>query len=156
MHELIPPTFNFVLVVGLLVYLLRKPVKEMVRNRQTTIKTQVDEAAVQKAEAEKRYREFSDKLNAFESEARAILERAKQDGEALKAKILKDAQISAERIVKDSEATVQANIQDYKDQLRRDTIAKAVELAERIIRDGLSRDDQRRIVNEYVGKVQQQ
>lgn len=154
MHELIAPTINFVLLVGILAYFTRKPVKDMVAGRRVAIKTQVEEAQVQKSDAEHRYQEFSEKLNAFEQEARQIVERAHQDGEAIKAKIIKDAYASAERVVREAESTAQANIQEYKDQIRRETIAKAVEMAERVIRDRLSSEDQKRIVSEYVGKVQ--
>jgi F-type H+-transporting ATPase subunit b len=153
MHELIAPGLNFTLLVILLVYFTRKPVKEMVRNRRDAIKTMVDEAAAQKSEAEKKFREFSDRLNAFESEAKAALDRAREEGETLKARIIKDAQASAERIIRDAEASSAANLNETKDQIRRETIAKAVDLAEKMIRDRLSSDDQRRIVDEYVGKV---
>lgn len=155
MHELIAPTLNFGILVALLFYFLRKPVKQLVADRQAAIKGQVQEAQAQKTEAQRRHREFNEKLRAFEVEAGQILEKAKADGEALKARIVKDAQANAERILRDAEATAQSNIQDFKDQIRRETIAKAVELAERMIREGLSSADQRRIVNEYVGEVHQ-
>lgn len=151
--ELIAPTFNFVFLVSLLTYFLRKPVKEMVANRRLAIKAQVDEAQAQKAEADRNYKEFSERLKFFEAEAKQTLEKARADGESLKVKIIADAKASAQRIVKEAEATALANIEEYKDQLRRDTIARAVELAERMIRDGISSDDQKRIVTEYVGKV---
>ncbi|MEW6057936.1 MAG: ATP synthase F0 subunit B [Bdellovibrionota bacterium] len=154
MHDLIAPTVNFLILAVVLVVYLRKPVKEMILKRQALVKTQIEEAVTLKTDAEKRYREFDTKLSAFEAEASQIIERARTDGEALKVKIIKDAQATAERLIKDAEATVQANIQDSKDQIRRETIAKAVELAERMIREKLSSEDQRRIVNEYVGKVQ--
>lgn len=154
LHELLPPTVNFLILVGLLTYLLRKPVKNMIAARREAVKSQVDEARQQKSDADKRYREFSDRLSAFESEAKQVLDRAHTDAEGLKAKIISDAQATAARIVKDAEATAQANTQEYKDQIRRETIAQATELAERMIRESLSKDDQRRIVHEYVGKVQ--
>ena len=155
MHELIPPVVNFSLLIIILVYFTRQPVRDLVAGRQSLIKTEVEEAKAQKLEAQRRYREFSDKLKAFEAETKQILERAHIDAEAIKAKLVKDAHVTAERIIKDAESTALSNIQEYKDQIRRETIAKAVELAEKTIRDRLSTDDQRRIVNEYVGKVQQ-
>lgn len=153
MHELIPPFVNFAILVGLLTYFLRKPVVDMVAARRVSIKTQIDEAQAQKAEAQRRFKEFGDKLSAFEAEAAQTLERARQDAETTKAKIIRDAQATADRIIKDAESTAQSNVQEFKDQIRKETIAKAVEAAERIIRERLSSDDHRRIVNEYVGKV---
>ena len=156
MHELIPPVINFSILIILLVYFTRKPVKELVANRQTLIKAEVEEAKAQKLEAQRRYKEFTEKLKAFEAEAQQILANAHADGETMKTKLIKAAHSNAERIVKDAEATAISNIQEFKDQLRWETISTAVALAEKIITDRLSTEDQRRIVNEYVGKVQKQ
>ncbi len=156
MHELIPPVINFSILIIVLVYFSRKPVMELVANRQMLIKNEVEEAKAQKLEAQRRYKEFTEKLQAFEAEAQQILDRAHSDGATIKSKLLKEAQINAERIVKDAESTALSNVQEFKDELRRETIAKAVDLAEKIIRDRLSTEDQRRIMNEYVGKVQKQ
>lgn len=153
MHELIPPAVNFTFLAGLLFFLLRKPVAGAIAARRDNIKVQVEEARAQKAEAEKRYREFSQKLSAFEREAADILEHARRDAEATRGRIIKEAQQTAERIVKDAESTAHSNLQEFKDQIRKETIAKAIELAEKVIRDRLSADDHRRIVNEYVEKV---
>ncbi|MBI3556642.1 MAG: F0F1 ATP synthase subunit B [Deltaproteobacteria bacterium] len=155
MYELIPPVVNFSILIIVLVYFTRKPVKEFVANRQSQIRAEVEEARAQKLEAQRRYQEFTVKLKAFEAEAQQILSRAQTDGEAMRSKLIKDAQANADRIVKDAESTALSNIQEYKDQIRRETIATAVEMAEKVIRDRLSTDDQRRIVTEYVGKVQQ-
>jgi F0F1-type ATP synthase membrane subunit b/b' len=45
-------------------------------------------------------------------------------------------------------------VQEYKEQIRRETISKAVELAEKIIKDKLTKDDERRILKDYMEKVQ--
>lgn len=156
MHELVAPSVNFIALVAGLVFLLRKPIREMVATRSTTIKAQVEEAQAQKTEAQRRYSEFSAKLEAFEIEAKNVLESARQEAEATREKIVHDAKLAAERIIKDAAASAQSNVEEYKDQIRRETIGKAVELAERMIRERLSTEDQRRIVTEYVGKVQQQ
>ena len=74
MHELIAPALNFSLLVIVLILVTRKPVKAMIASRQATIRTQVVEAQTQKSEAEKRYREFSQKLSTFEAEAKTILD----------------------------------------------------------------------------------
>lgn len=154
LHQLLPPTVNFLILIGLLFYCLRKPVKTMIVSRQSAIKSQIEEARIQKAEAEKRYREFNDRLTTFESEAKRVLDNAHVEADALKNRIIAEANATAARIVRDAEATAEANAQEYKDQIRRETIAQAVALAERTIRESLSKDDQRRIVTEYVGKVQ--
>lgn len=153
MHDLISPTINFsILVIGLF-FLLRKPVVKMIANRRDQIDAQVREARAAKEEAENKLKEFSKKLSSFESEAQEVLKRAEQDALATKEKIIQSARVSAEKIIKEAELTAQANVQEFKDQIRRETIARVVAQAELMIRERVSSDDQKRIVNEYVGKV---
>jgi len=125
----------------------------MIAQRRNSIDTQVREAQELKKQAEKKMAEFTQKLAVFESEAKEVLARAESDANALKEKIIATAHLSAEKIIKDAELTAQANVQEFKDQIRRETIARIVDQAEKMIRERVSSDDQKRIVNEYVGKV---
>ncbi len=153
MHDLISPTINFSILVAGLFYFLNKPVRAMIAQRRNSIDTQVREAQELKKQAEKKMAEFTQKLAVFESEAKEVLARAESDANALKEKIIATAHLSAEKIIKDAELTAQANVQEFKDQIRRETIARIVDQAEKMIRERVSSDDQKRIVNEYVGKV---
>lgn len=154
MDQLISPAINFALLVGLLVYFLRKPVIQFVASRSAQIRTQVEEAAAMKREAEAKLKEFEQKLRDFEKEAKELIENARLEGESLKTRIIENAQKTAERMIKDADATVQANVNEFKDQIRRETIEKAIQLAESTIRERLSDEDQRRFINDYVQKVQ--
>lgn len=154
MKELFVPFFNFSILVGLMVYFLVPLFKKSVANRHDQVKKFVEEARQQKLEAEKKYKEFETKLKNFEIEAKEILARAQSDGEALKAKIVMDARATAEKIIQDAESQAAANLAEFKDELRRKAIEKAVAAAETLIKDKLSQDDQKRIIRDYVEKVQ--
>lgn len=153
MHELLSPAINFsILVIGLFV-LLRKPVAKALADRREQIASQMRDSAAAKREAEAKLKEFETRLASFETEAREILNRAERDAKASQERIIQDAHATAERIVKEAELTAQANVAELKDQIRRETISRIMTMAEKMIRDKVSSDDQRRIVNEYVGKV---
>lgn len=154
MHDLIAPTVNLVLVVSLLTYFVRKPLKKMVYERRGQYKLLVDEAAQQKREAEAKYQEFAKHLDGFESEARAVLERAQADGQALKEKIVRDAHAAAERIIQDAENTAAANAQELRERILRETIAQAVALTEGLVAKRLTGEEQHRLVADYVKGVQ--
>ena len=154
MKELFVPFFNFSILVAAMTYFLVPMFKKSVAKRHDDVKKLVEEARTQKAAAESKYQEFESKLRNFEIEAKDILAQAQADGEALKKKMIADAKTHAERIINEAESQAQANLAEFKDELRRKTIEKAVAVAEAIIRDKLSQDDQKKIIREYVEKVQ--
>jgi F-type H+-transporting ATPase subunit b len=151
--ELIAPSFNFFLLVVLLVVVLRGRVQTGLAERRKFIEEQVLEATRLKNEAEKKLEETSLKLKNIEVEAEQIIQKAKQDAEAMQKKIVQDAMAQAEKILQDSESMALSNIQEFKDEVRKLTVNKAIELSEKVIRTKLSSEDQKRIVHEYVGKV---
>lgn len=153
MSELIFPAINFAGLVAVLFFFARKPVATMVRERRAAIKSMVEEAEHQKADAEKKFREYEQKLQNYEHEAKQAVEKAKVDAEDLRKKLLLAASSAGEKMIKDSEASVQANLEEFKQKIRIEVVNKAVEMSEKMIRDRLSSDDHRRIVNEYVEKV---
>ena len=154
MEHLIPQVINVVVLVAVLVYFLRAPIRAAVKSRQEVIKKEVDEARALKAEAEKKYKEFSQKLASLESEAAAILSQAKNDAEAMKIKIMQNAKSAAERVIKDAEQATTMALSDTKAEIKKEVIEKAIALAEKMIREKVTSEDQRRMLNEYVGKVE--
>ncbi len=151
--DLFSPTVNFVLFSGALVYFLKKPVQTLVRERRENLLKQVEDARQQKEEAQKKLAEFETKLRSFESEAKNYLETAKQEAQVLKKKIIDDANASAERILKESESSLNAMVQEFKNEVRKQTVRDAIEQAEKLIQNSLSNEEQKRIITEYVGKV---
>lgn len=153
MSDLIFPTINFVGLVAILFYFGRKPLSAMVRERRAAMKSMVEEAEHQKADAERKFREYEQKLQNYEQEAKQAIDKAKTDAEEMRKKIMSAAMLASEKMIKESEASVRANLEEFKFKIRSEVVNKAVEMSEKIIRDRLSTEDHRRIVNEYVEKV---
>jgi F-type H+-transporting ATPase subunit b len=153
MHELIFPVLNFSVLVFILFYFLKSPVRNMITQRQAQIKTLIDEAQIQRQEAEKAYKEYEKKLQNFQQEADEILNSTRQDGENFKNQIILQAKAMSERLIRDAEATVSFNVQEYKDRTKQEVVSRAIVLAEKLIQDRFSNEDHERIINEYVGKV---
>ncbi len=125
----------------------------MITQRQAQIKTLIDEAQIQRQEAEKAYKEYEKKLQNFQQEADEILNSTRQDGENFKNQIILQAKAMSERLIRDAEATVSFNVQEYKDRTKQEVVSRAIVLAEKLIQDRFSNEDHERIINEYVGKV---
>lgn len=154
MYELIIQTINFAILVGLLFYFMKKPVVEAVANRRKTIQKEVEDARLQKIDAEKKFNEFEGRLRSLEAEAQEIIEKARADARQIKARIIESANAAAARIVRDAEQSSKTALEDSRNDIRREVIGRAIEMAEEVIRERLSAEDQRRILTEYVGKVE--
>ncbi len=154
MHELIIQTINFAMLVGLLFYFMKKPAVEAVANRQTLIRKEVEDARIQKLEAEKKFNEFEARLLSLEAEAKEIIEKARSDAKQIQARIIEAAKTSAAQIVQDAEQSSKIALEDSRNEIRREVVDRAIQAAEKMIRERLSAEDQRRILTEYVGKVE--
>lgn len=155
MAELLLPTINFVGLLSLLAYFVWPLFKGHVAQRSEAIKTLIEEARTQKVEAERKLWELETKLREFESEVKHTLEQAQRDGEKIKEKIIHEAKEAAELTLIEADSLGHANLAEFKDELRRLVISKAVEAAENLVRDELakSKEEQRRLMHEYVEKV---
>ena len=80
--------FNFVVLMGLLYWLLAAKVKEFFVGRRAEIKENLEKAVERKAEAEKKYREYSEKIDKASTEIDGIIEMIKAQGVVEKQQII--------------------------------------------------------------------
>ena len=73
-------TVDFIVLVGLLYWMLAEKIKEFFVGRRKDIKESLEKSAQQKADAEKKYREYSEKLDKASAEIDGIFEMLKAQG----------------------------------------------------------------------------
>ena len=145
--------FNFALLVGLLVYFVRKPIRKGLRSRREEIeKTLTDAQAAQEA-AEAKYREYSEKLEKATEEIEAISASIRREGELERDKILESAREMSAKIQQEADAKAANAVAGAKAELREEAARLAVELAEELLKKEFSPKDQKRLVDEYMQKV---
>ncbi|MBI2605465.1 MAG: F0F1 ATP synthase subunit B [Deltaproteobacteria bacterium] len=154
MYDLIIQTINFAMLVGLLFYFMKRPAVEAVASRQAMIRREVEDARIQKLEAEKKFNEFEVRLRSLETEAKEIVEKARADAKQIQSRVIETAKASAAQIVRDAEQSSKIALEDSRNEIHREVVDRAIEVAEKMIRERLSAEDQRRILTEYVGKVE--
>lgn len=145
--------FNFALMVGLLVYFVRKPIRNGLRNRREEIETMLADAQAAKEAAEAKYREYSEKLEKATEEIEGISAAIRREGELERDKILAHARDMSEKILQEAEARAANAVARAKDELRAEAAQLAVDLAEEYLKKEFSPTDQKRLVEEYMQKV---
>ncbi|MBU0517153.1 MAG: F0F1 ATP synthase subunit B [Proteobacteria bacterium] len=146
-------TMNFVVLVAVLWWLLRKPIKNMLGGRRESIKAELEELERAQAEAEQALAQADAKLKDVEARQEEIVKGYVQAGEAEKARIIDAAHQSAGRIKEMADLAISQEIKHARAELMDELAEMSAKLAEDLIKRNIGPDDQKRLVGEYLEKV---
>jgi F-type H+-transporting ATPase subunit b len=146
-------TLDFVVLVGFLYWLLAAKIKDFFVGRRKDIKESLDKSAQQKAEAEGKYREYSEKIDKASAEIDGIFEMIKEQGVAEKQKIIEDAKKAATKMKEDALARIEQELKKASDQLKTEAVFLSSQMAEEILRKNITAQDNESMVSEYMDKV---
>jgi F-type H+-transporting ATPase subunit b len=139
---------------GLLFYFLRKPAKEFFASRATLIRANIEEAKQRKEEAAKKYAEYEQRLKSIEGEMQGLITGLQKDGELERKRLLETAEQQAASLQSNSERMLQQELRKAKEDLKREAVGLAGQLAEDLIRQNLTPEDQGRLVGQYLEKME--
>jgi len=145
--------FNFAIMVGLLAYFVRKPLRKGLRSRREEIEKTLEEAHKAKEAAEAKYREYSEKLEKATEEIDSISDSIRREGELERDKILESAREMSDKIQQEADAKAANAVVKARAELREEAARLAVKLAEDLLKKECSSTDQKRLVDEYMQKV---
>jgi len=148
-------TVNVVLLVAVLIYFARKPVLAYLAERRDGIANDLDGSAKLLADAERKLEEWSRKVANIDREAEEIRTATRHAAEAERDRILADARVTAERITRSAGAVVDRELQRARAELRREAADLAVELAGKLLAEQVNDADRARLVDEFIGHVEQ-
>ncbi len=146
-------TVNAVLIIGFLVWMLAPKIKSFFAGRRQEIKESLESTAVQKADAEKQYREYAEKIDKASLEIDGIFDMIKAQGVVEKQKIIEDATKVAEKMKEDAQARLEQELKKASGQLRSEAVLLSVQMAEEILKKNITTQDHEAMVKEYMDKV---
>ncbi|MEJ2470615.1 MAG: F0F1 ATP synthase subunit B [Desulfuromonadales bacterium] len=145
--------FNFALMAGLLAYFVTKPVRKGLRERRENIAKTLAEAEAAKEAAEAKHREYTEKLAKATEEIEHIAASIRREGETERDKIIAAAKELATKIEQETENKAAGLVARARAELREEAARLAVELAEDLLKQQVTADDQQRLVEEYMQKM---
>jgi F-type H+-transporting ATPase subunit b len=145
--------FNFGLLIALLYFLLRKPVKEFFANRHQDYQKAMNKAQEIRKEAEKLRDEIKVKIEKIEAEKVDTFEMAKKDAEELKAKILKEAEDMARQIREEARRSAENEIHRAKEQLKMEILEQATDAAKSLLKEKTGDTEEAQLRNRFVSSV---
>lgn len=142
---------------GVLFWLLHKtvwkPLLRSLENRETTIRTALDEAKKANAklvETEAQCRKLAEQA---ELRSRETIAAAKVAAEAVRKDIERAARAEADSLLESTKAELRAAVENARRQLRKDSADLACRIAEEILRKKLDAAGDRRLADEYLEQL---
>lgn len=146
-------TFDFAVLIGLLVWLFAARIKGFFVGRRKEIKETMEKANREKAEAEQKFKEYSLKIDKASAEIDVVFEMIKSQGVAEKQKIIEDAEKIAKKTKEDALARIEQELKKASAQLKIEAVQLSTQMAEEILKRNITVQDNEIIVREYMDKV---
>jgi F-type H+-transporting ATPase subunit b len=144
---------NFLILMGLLWKLLADKMKGFFGDRRVEIARMIEDADKAKADAEKQYAEYQQKLGNVDKDIQEIKESIMGELEGEKQRIIEEGKIAAERIVAQAKWSAEQEVLKAKNALRNQVIDMAGDMAAGLVTNSMTTDDQKRLLEEYLEKV---
>lgn len=145
--------FNLALVIGVLVWIARKPLANFYASRTATIREQLAEAQKARQEAEAKLAEVETRMSQLDTELRAMKEAAEKEGQEEYARLNAAAERDAQKVIERARQEIEGMTRAAEIELKAHAAELAVQLAEERIRQEISSEDRDRLFTRFVTKI---
>ena len=145
---------GFLIVLWVLKRFAWKPILSLLEERRQKIKSEFDSAAQRKEEANQLFASYEAKLKEIDAAARAKIQEAVSEAQKIAADIKEVARQEGRDLVVRSQAEIAREISKAKVQLKEDMVAISLTATEKIISQKLDEPGHRRLIDEYLSRVE--
>jgi len=153
MGDWFPRLVNFSIIAGVVVYFMRKPVRDFFAGRTTEIAKAIQEATEARERAVAALAEMERKIKDMEAETGRMVADAQVRGEKDKQALIEEGRKVAQEVQVQVKQGIEIEVQKARAALATEASLLSLELAEGRIKEKISSQDHERIVKEYVAKV---
>ena len=145
---------NFAVLALGCFFIARKPVGQFFSSRTKGIEEELTELERKKADAEKKLAEYEARFRNLEQESEKIVEDYIKQGEDAKTRILAEAEAQAEKLEDMSKRNIEQEFKAAKEVLKQEVVDLAMEQAQALVKKSITTQDQNRLVDDYLKKVE--
>jgi F-type H+-transporting ATPase subunit b len=146
-------SIGLALLLGVLVYYTREPLQTFLLDRSAAIRRQIEGAEAALATARAEAAELRARLERANEENEALVRTVAAQAEAERGLALERARQAAERIRQESRRSADQEITRARRELQEEAARLATSIAAEILREGMTPDDDRRLVGEFVEQI---
>jgi F-type H+-transporting ATPase subunit b len=147
---------NLTILLLVLVYYLKQPVKNFLIERRGIIGNEIDDAQKTIAEAKKIHAEYEEKLKHLDAEIKSLKESIKEQGEVERKEILRQAAIASEKIRAEARESIELESARARRAIQSQAITLAIDIAEDLIKQNLSSSDKDKMIEKFVERMAQE
>jgi F-type H+-transporting ATPase subunit b len=144
---------NTVVLIGFLVYVMKKPIVTFFSERREQIAKDIDDAKEKREKAEVLIKEYEAKIAGMEKELDRMRAEFAATAEVESGKLVANAERMAASMVEAAKVAAEQEVRKAKIVLKNEAVTLAVEMAEALIREKINDADRKRIVDDYLVKV---
>jgi F-type H+-transporting ATPase subunit b len=148
------PIVNFAILLVLGYMAVTRSINPSLMARRASVESEIAEAKRLHDEAQAMHAEVTSKLGSLDAEIATLKAQFTAAGEAERDRIVAEARARVERMRADGTATIEQEMKNLREDLRREAIIAATAAAEATVRSSIGADDQRRLADEYLAGLE--
>ncbi|HWR59169.1 MAG TPA: ATP synthase F0 subunit B [Thermodesulfovibrionales bacterium] len=145
---------NFAILVFVLVWFAKKPLKEFLKKRTEVIEKTLKEAQEAKELAQKALSAVEERLKLKDKEIEEILSRSRSAAEREKELLVKQGEQMKEKILEQAKNNIDYELRLAKDAIKAEAADIAIELAEKKLKERLTKEEQIRLIEESLKRME--
>ncbi len=150
---IIAQVLNFLFLVFILAKFAYKPVINMMEERKNKIASDLENAELAKAEAEKLKAEYSAQLAAVRQEAQSIIDGARKTAQSVHDKIIAETKAEQEQIIASAKDAIALEKQQALSEVRAQVIKLSLVAAGKILEQKLNSAEDEKLAGSVVDKI---
>jgi F-type H+-transporting ATPase subunit b len=131
----------------------KKPLREALARRKSSLLRGIEEASALRDEARRRLSEYEEKLAHIDQEIERTRKEMRELAEAERVRVLAEARTKGERLEREARVTVELELKQAHDELLAVAVRRAVTEARQVVEKEILPTDQLRLLNDYLGSV---
>jgi F-type H+-transporting ATPase subunit b len=153
MGDWLPRLVNFSIIAAVVVYYMRKPVRDFFANRTNEIAKAMRESRDARERAEAALAEMENKTKDMQAETDRMIADARARGEKDRQTVIEEGRKIAQDVQAQVKEGIAIEVEKAKAALAAEAVLLSLDLAEGRIKETIGGKDHERIVKEYISKV---
>lgn len=145
---------NFAILVIILVKFMGKPLREFLRKRTELIEKTLQEAKEARELAEKALAEIEERLKLKDREIEEILSRSRLSADKEKELLIQQGEQMGEKLFEQAKSNIDYELRLAKESIKAEAVKIAMELAEKKLKERLTKEEQIRLIEESLAKME--
>src|SRR5512134_436507 len=153
--DLLKQVVNFAILVGALVYFLKKPISSFLSDRSEQLRKSIEDSARAREEAAAKLSDIEKRMAGLPDAIAALNRKMEAEGQEEARRIREAAEAEIERVWTQARFAAEQEVKKARQELRREAAGLAIAAAEEIVTKSITAEDRERLARENIEKIRE-